>query len=594
MYVQFLLLLCVVSCIATTNQICSEYLSNSCFCVNENAANIRCNFNTTDALEILNSSVMIETVMNLTKLDISGNNLSALPTSFFNGIHTIRELDLSENNFKNLLTFLPLEIATNIKKLNVSSNHLTDIDDFTFSTLHLLEILDISYNELTEVKDNTFVNNRYLWCLNLSNNKLQSLSATTFNGLENSVRDLDISENNLSILHSETFMNLHDLKSLKLAYNQYTEKISNLLIPHHVVLLDLSYSGIQHINDCQLEGLIDLEYINLHGNPLTCSCHLSWLHQRLLHNQEMDSIHTIHSHQINDWTCKTLEGATINVTDLNVQCSGHYFLNPPEHCTKSKDPDTDIGEEKIIDKLKLKTEKEDDGVSITWRSYNNSNFYGYDITIFNEDGNKIYHSPTLHQSATKYSAQSSELRNGKYQVCLNVLQNETHSAGRVCNEISYLDLQIIVGILAGVIFLIPCIVALVYIICLDKKRFLLYDDYDELSVSTEEKEKDKKTAEKSEKTQSKQNTAKWSKIQKDSLKVPTIKVFDYTKSDDHTLPAVRSTDRILPDDNVSIEPDGDSGSSAGIRIDIPSDNEEPGVANEGYTEDAAGGYDIKL
>ncbi|CAG2203784.1 unnamed protein product [Mytilus edulis] len=240
------------------------------------------------------------------------------------------------------------------------------------------------------------------------------------------------------------------------------------------------------------------------------------------------------------------------------------------------------------------TEKEDDGVSITWRSYNNSNFYGYDITIFNEDGNKIYHSPTLHQSATKYSAQSSELRNGKYQVCLNVLQNETHSAGRVCNEISYLDLQIIVGILAGVIFLIPCIVALVYIICLDKKRFLLYDDYDELSVSTEEKDKDKKTAEKSEKTQSKQNTAKWSKNQKDSLKVPTIKVFDYTKSDDHTLPAVRSTDRILPDDNVSIEPDGDSGSSAGIRIDIPSDNEEPGVANEGYTEDAAGGYDIKL
>ncbi|CAC5374289.1 unnamed protein product [Mytilus coruscus] len=414
MYVQFLLLFCFVSCIAVTNQTCSQYLSNSCFCVNENAENIRCNFNTTDALEILNNSVVIETVINLTKLDISGNNLSALPSSFFNGIHTIRELDLNENNFKKLPEFLPLEIATNIKKLNVSSNHFTDIDDFTFSTLHLLEILDLSYNELTELKDNTFVNNRYLWCLNLSNNKLQSLSATTFNGLENSVRDLDLSENNLSILHSETFINLHDLKSLKLAHNLYSEQISNLLIPHHVVLLDLSNSRIQQINDCQLEGLIDLEYINLHGNPLACSCHLSWLHQRIIHNQEMDSIHTIHPHEINDWTCITSEGATINVTDLSVQCSGHYFLNPPEHCMKSKDPDTDTGVEKILDKLKLQTEKEDDGVSVTWRSYNNSNFYGYDITIFNEEGSKIYHSPTLHQSATKYSAQSSELRNGKY------------------------------------------------------------------------------------------------------------------------------------------------------------------------------------
>jgi hypothetical protein len=74
----------------------------------------------------------------------------------------------------------------------------------------------------------------------------------------------------------------------------------------------------------------------------------------------------------------------------------------------------------------------------------------------------------------------------------------------------------------------------------------------------------------------------------------------YTRSTDNILPhdqdtilVVHSSDRILPDDQVSIEPDGDSGSSAGIRIDIPSDNES-GITNEGYAEDNTKVFDIRL
>jgi hypothetical protein len=49
-----------------------------------------------------------------------------------------------------------------------------------------------------------------------------------FKGLENSIREMDLSWNNLSILEKNIFSNLHDLQILRLSGNQNFGKISDI------------------------------------------------------------------------------------------------------------------------------------------------------------------------------------------------------------------------------------------------------------------------------------------------------------------------------------------------------------------------------
>ena len=601
MFLPSILFFFVASQLVKANQKCPENLSQNCNC-EENPATVQCKFDINDTVELFNSSIIKQSLFNFTKLDISKNNLSNLPHNFLDGIYNLFELDLSENNFQNLPSILQPGLAAKIKKFNISHNLLTNIDQSMFTSTTTLEVLDISSNKLNDFKGNAFTNNKYMWYLDVSNNNLHTLSVSSFKGLENSIREMDLSWNNLSILEKNIFSNLHDLQILRLSGNQNFGKISDIDLPRHVALLDLSFTGINDVEDCLFFELIDLEYLNLQGNSLRCSCHLAWLNQRILHNQE---INHMQRSQNNDWTCVNPQGIKFNTSDLHIDCSGHHFLNVPDHCQNSEEKDVNFNEKKWKENLNLKIEKESDGISLKWNRYNSSGFifYGYEITIFDENSRKIYTSPILHISARKYSAATSEIHTGKYKICLNILHNETQIIGSACNELSYIDLQIIVGILAGIIFLIPCVVALVYIMYLDKRKFLQYSVYSELSKSKKEKNVENP---KMQNTEKKENNAKWTKVQnkKEGLNVPKITVQDYTltntRSTDNILPhdqdtilVVHSSDRILPDDQVSIEPDGDSGSSAGIRIDIPSDNES-GITNEGYAEDNTKVFDIRL
>jgi Leucine-rich repeat (LRR) protein len=85
-----------------------------------------------------------------------------------------------------------------------------------FTSMTTLEVLDISSNKLNDFKGNAFTNNKYMWYLDASNNKLHTLSVSSFKGLENSIREMDLSWNNLSILEKNIFSNLHDLQILRL------------------------------------------------------------------------------------------------------------------------------------------------------------------------------------------------------------------------------------------------------------------------------------------------------------------------------------------------------------------------------------------
>lgn len=586
----WIIVLLVIALGASASIMCPEGLSEDCVCHSSNQIHIKCNFTSLNPPKITNDTGRRH---NITLLDLSNNNLSSLSDFIFSGIYSIRELDLSGNILDSISSVSNLQFANQIVHLNISHNKLTQMDDSMFSTMPALEKLDVSNNMISSVGDNTFVNSRQLWYLNLANNFIGSLSAATFNGIEASLVYLDLSTNRFSTVSDETFSSLHDLKYLKLSDNENTSGLSNIKFPVHMILLDLKNSGIGYFDDCRLLTMVDLEHVNLENNPLKCSCHLSWFLEQLTHRQKTNSI--FNHHEINNnWTCTADDTTIIKVTDFKAQCSDHLSMEPPEHCQKSSQQTSNSNvKTQLGQNLNLVAEKGDNEVSLTWQRYNSSDFYGYEIVIFGEKGELVYSSPKLHPSVSEYTAKSEELKNGKYQVCLNVLHNETHVLGKACNEISYLNLQIVVGILAGVIFLIPCIIALTYIMCLDKRKFMFDDTYSEVPAAENDLEKQINSKEDS---LTKQSTAKW---KKDTLKIPTIKVQDLSttgESKHRKLTEARSTDRILPDNdsssNASIEPDGDSGSSAGIRIDIPSDNDDQGSINQAYIEEKT--CDVKL
>ena len=79
------------------------------------------------------------------------------------------------------------------------------------------------------------------------------------------------------------FQDLGQVTFLSLEYNQLDVNISQLLGRNSFTgltklqMLDLNYNSIVNLNSEVLNGLINLEEVELNNNPLVCSCELQWI-----------------------------------------------------------------------------------------------------------------------------------------------------------------------------------------------------------------------------------------------------------------------------------------------------------------------------
>lgn len=176
-------------------------------------------------------------------------------------------LDMSDNvdfNFVNNQSFLIHKLLNEFK---CSYCGIDGIDQFTFSQLPQLTILNLSGNKITTIEENSFENNKKLKSLDLSNNKLMTLPKNLSKSLEilllngNVFFDLPRSEififgNNLlhfecngcgiTWISSENFKKLPKLKELSLINN-----------------------NISWIADVSWNSNSKLNYLNLENNFLT-------------------------------------------------------------------------------------------------------------------------------------------------------------------------------------------------------------------------------------------------------------------------------------------------------------------------------------
>ena len=154
-------------------------------------------------------------------LNLSGNQLTTLPTGVFDGLTRLGQLDLGHNQ----LTALPEGVfngLTSVDAISLDDNQLAALPEGAFAGLRNLKILSLHNNRLTALREDVFTVLSNLWCVTLWSNQLATLPAGVFNvpSLYDSLT-LNLSNNRLAALPAGVFSGV-TVKSLDLSNNMLT------------------------------------------------------------------------------------------------------------------------------------------------------------------------------------------------------------------------------------------------------------------------------------------------------------------------------------------------------------------------------------
>ena len=282
-----------------------------------------------------NSILSIETgpwkTTALTYLDLSMNNIDTIHGATFAGLTNLKVLNISDN-YRGLLSGHALRGLSELEVLNSSNiggftlnnsfgcmDHLVELDLSSITSLHIasvreftktsalinlkmshgnliaadlvsmkdnaslfqdltaLSTLNLEYNNLSDVNNAPwiFAPLRRLTVLNLKHNNIVALQSAVFWNLT-SLRELNLDANWIVMISENAFSYLQNLQILYLEYNQVEDIKKELFAgAPNLTVLYLQGNQITTIlpNTILPKGMVEFD---LHGNPLTCICQLSW------------------------------------------------------------------------------------------------------------------------------------------------------------------------------------------------------------------------------------------------------------------------------------------------------------------------------
>ncbi|XP_032240179.2 adhesion G protein-coupled receptor A3 [Nematostella vectensis] len=219
--------------------------------------------------EIMNS----DSLVNVTKLDLSNNDITAINNKAFAGRKTLKELYLSRNKIANIDpgAFNGLEA---LNKLDLSNNELTVLSGQVFKGLRSLKNLILQGNKLNFINATVFPALRRLRRLNLSNNKFISIPDGTFKAL-NALKQLDLGSNDL----------LCDCQMQWLLKYKQRRKLS--LKGKCQYPKSLQYTKVSSLKPKQLQtcGKLELPFefkpknglVGIYGDSISLTCMTTWI-----------------------------------------------------------------------------------------------------------------------------------------------------------------------------------------------------------------------------------------------------------------------------------------------------------------------------
>ncbi|XP_017880512.1 toll-like receptor 7 [Ceratina calcarata] len=261
--------------------------------------------------------------------------LEFAPDSFL-GLRELHTLELVESNV-HALPINTLCGLDNLQTLNLTGNHLRDLNDIGLdrrdgnvsdggseepSCRADIRILDLSRNEIKRLQeDSPLVGLRQLQELHLQRNAIVEIGGDALTGLT-VLRTFNASYNSLDSLPEGLFASTRDLREIHLAYNGLRDlprgiftRLEQLLVLNlagnrlgsnrvddttfvgliRLIVLDLSYNMLTHINARMFKDLFFLQILDLRNNLINRIENNAFLPLYNLHTLELsdNKLHTV-------------------------------------------------------------------------------------------------------------------------------------------------------------------------------------------------------------------------------------------------------------------------------------------------------------
>ncbi|XP_044746672.1 chaoptin [Coccinella septempunctata] len=181
-------------------------------------------------------------------LDLSHNQLSALPEKLWPSMNSLLELDLSYNNLTDNLSGDSFSSLLTVQRLHLNHNGIQTPPYDALRTLSSLQYLYLQDNNITKLGKAAFGNLPVVFELNLANNGIRNVSVRAFDGLLQ-LLTLNLTNNNITHIPNGAFHGLVALRVLDLSHNKL-EKLDN------------KTNGL--LDDC-----LSLEQVNLSHNKIS-------------------------------------------------------------------------------------------------------------------------------------------------------------------------------------------------------------------------------------------------------------------------------------------------------------------------------------
>lgn len=195
---------------------------------------------------------------------------SQLPSDGFKTLKKLHTLTVSQN-LLNDLDKNCLDGLQQLQKLNLSGNRIQIIQRHLFRGVRLQE-LDLNNNDISSLPSNTFENLNYLQILDLSDNSIKTIDEYTFYGL-NSLRKLFLKNNDIFKIEQNSFARAKQLDSLDLSGNSLQSFSGDIFgtsssSPRKLRKLFLKGNHLVTIQPHTFDVIPNLDFLVLNDNEL--------------------------------------------------------------------------------------------------------------------------------------------------------------------------------------------------------------------------------------------------------------------------------------------------------------------------------------
>ena len=247
----------------------------------------------------------------VTGVDVSFNQLTALQERHLSHLPRLRHLDLSHNVLRQV-DKRALWKLQELETLDLSHNRLTFLSNQTFINLPSLQSLKLDYNQLKAIQQDVFQGLTQLLHLDVGNNQLQVLLNDTFSHLRQ-LGWLGLRSNHLERLETGAMAGLSRLKELDLSHNQL--ELTSSVFPPRV------FASLANLHSLHIEGNDGSNFGGYPDNVFTDLVSLQYL--------AIDTFSELHFGQ--DFAAL----AKIHTLDLSNNCKIRYLSNSSLHGFKN-------------------------------------------------------------------------------------------------------------------------------------------------------------------------------------------------------------------------------------------------------------------